>query len=104
MAMSLGGSPHRKAEMNVTPMIDVLLVLIIIFMVIMPSLSTGLKTLVPQPSDQKPSAPTDDIVISVVGDGTVRVNQDTVAIADLEDQLKAVFRNATNHVIFVRGG
>src|SRR5258708_21187202 len=104
MAMSLGGSAQRKAEMNVTPMIDVLLVLIIIFMVIMPSLSTGLPALVPQPPDQKTSAPADDIVISVVGDGTGRINQDTVALPELGDRFKAVFRNSTKHVTFVPGG
>jgi biopolymer transport protein TolR len=99
MAMSLG---PRKAEMNVTPMIDVLLVLIIIFMVVMPNY-TGLPAHIPQDSDQKSPPPTDDIVISVLGNGTVRLNQETVAVADLEARLKVVFKNAANHVIFVRG-
>jgi biopolymer transport protein TolR len=99
MAMSLGA---RKAEMNVTPMIDVLLVLIIIFMVVMP-FSTGLEAHIPQNSDQKSSPPMDDIVISVLGNGTVRLNQETVAVADMEERLKVVFKNAADHVIFVRG-
>ena len=103
MAMSLGGSSHQKAEMNVTPLIDVLLVLIIIFLVITPSLSHGLNALVPQPADQTPAAPRDDIVVTVIGDRTVRLNQETVAIADLDERLKTVFKNAANHVIFVRG-
>ena len=89
--------------MNVTPLIDVLLVLIIIFLVVMPTLSTGLKAHIPQSPDQKSAPPIDDIVISVLGDGTVRLNQETVAIADLEERLKVVFENAANHVIFVRG-
>ena len=46
MSMSVGGGFHQKAEMNVTPLIDVLLVLIIIFLVITPSLSHGLNALV----------------------------------------------------------
>jgi biopolymer transport protein TolR len=102
MAMSVGGGSHRKAEMNVTPLIDVLLVLIIIFLVVMPSLSHGLKTSVPETSDQKPSTPRDDIVVTVVGNGIVRLNQESVALEDLDGRLKAVFKNAANHAIFVR--
>jgi len=102
MAMSVGGGSHQKAEMNVTPLIDVLLVLIIIFLVVMPSLSHGLKTSVPETSDQKPSTPRDDIVVTVVGNGTVRLNQESVALEDLDSRLKAVFKNAANHAIFVR--
>jgi biopolymer transport protein TolR len=103
MAMSLRGSLDRKAELNVTPLIDVLLVLLIIFMVITPSLSIGLDALVPQPSNQKSSPPADEIVISVLRDGTVRLNEETVAVANLSDRLKAAFRSAPNRVVFVRG-
>lgn len=100
MAMSLG---DRKAEMNVTPMIDILLVLIIIFLLVTPTMSTGLKANVPQNPDEKsPPAPMDDIVISVLGNGTVRINQETVALKDLQGRLKEIFKNAANHVIFVR--
>jgi len=103
MAMSLGGGSHLKAEMYVTPMIDVLLVLIIAFLVVMPTLSTGLNAHIPQNPDDKSSPPIDDIVLTVVGDGTVRLNQETVAITDLQERLTVVFKNAANHVIFVRG-
>ena len=100
MAMSLG---DRKAEMNVTPMIDVLLVLIIIFLVVTTH-TTGLRASIPQNPDSKsaPPPPMDDIVISIVGNGTVRINQEIVALADLQDRLKEIFKNAANHVIFVR--
>ena len=103
MAISLGSGSHVKAEMNVTPMIDVLLVLIITFLVVMPTLSTGLKAHIPQNPDDKSSQPMDDIVVTVVGDGKVRLNEEIVAIPDLSDRLKTVFKNAANHVIFIRG-
>lgn len=102
MAMSLGGNSHQKAEMNVTPLIDVLLVLIIIFLLVQPQLSHGLKTSTPESSDQKPSAPRDDIVVTVLGNRTVRLNQESVALEDLGARLKIVFKNAPSHVIFVR--
>ena len=104
MAMLNGGGPGQQATINVTPLIDLLLVLLIIFMVITPPQSTGLNTLVPQSPDEKASPPQNDIVISVVGDGTVRLNQEIVAVGDLGERLKAIFKAAANLVIFLRGG
>ena len=98
------GRGQGRVELNVTPLIDVLLVLLIIFMVIMPSLSNGLKTVVPQAGDQKvPAAPRDDIVITVLRDHTVRLNQEPVDLSDLERRLHDLFKSAVHHVIFVRG-
>ncbi|HUI54656.1 MAG TPA: biopolymer transporter ExbD [Bryobacteraceae bacterium] len=101
MAMSLGS----KAQINVTRMIDVLLVLIIIFMVITPVRSRGLNTLVPQQStrDPEPAAPSDDLVVTVCGGGMVQLNREPVAVADLLDRLAALFRNHPGHALFVRG-
>ena len=88
--------------MNVTPLIDVLLVLIIIFLLVTPQLSHGLKTSAPESSDERASTPRDDIVVTVLGNRTVRLNQESVALDDLDTRLKTVFKNAPNHVIFVR--
>jgi biopolymer transport protein TolR len=102
MAMSLGGGNTRKAEINVTPMIDVLLVLIIIFMVIQPSSSIGLDTQLPPQSDEAsaPPAPRNELVITVQADRTVRLNQEPMfAVEDLGKKLRTVF---ANQVIFVR--
>jgi biopolymer transport protein TolR len=98
MAMSTGG----KAQINVTPLIDVLLVLIIIFMVITPITPHGLTALVPQES-KGPDVATNDIVVSVHGDGSVAINQEPVELANLHDRLSAIFRNHVNHVVFVKG-
>jgi biopolymer transport protein ExbD len=101
MAMTL----DRNAQINMTPMIDILLVLIIIFMVITPLTPTGLRTLVPQPApaSREQSPPSRDIVITVRPDGTVRLNQEPVKLKELRQRLKLLVRTATDHVVFVRG-
>ena len=94
------------AQINVTPMIDVLLVLIIIFMVILPNRSEGLKTQVPQQSDAATSPPTavqQDVVLTVQGEGKVLVNQDAVQMDALPDRLRAIFNATAQPVIFVKG-
>jgi len=99
MAMSLG-----KAEINVTPLIDVLLVLIIIFMVVLPQHSAGLPTVVPQPSQPGPAPPVDqDIVISVNQDRSIEINSQPVTLDHLEERLQTIFATRANKVIFVRG-
>ena len=106
MAMSLGSHGRHRAEINVTPMIDVLLVLIIIFMVIAPIPSRGLNALLPQSASQDHRAappPSHDIVVTVNGDHTVSLNQEPVQLVDLHDRLLDLFGNHPNHVVFVRG-
>lgn len=104
MAMSLGSGRGFRADINMTPMIDVLLVLIIIFMVIVPTTSRGLETLVPQQSDRPSAAAVnDDIVVTVNGDQTVEINQVPVTIAALRGRLHEIFRANPSHVLFVRG-
>jgi biopolymer transport protein ExbD/biopolymer transport protein TolR len=99
MAMNLGPRP----EINMTPMIDILLVLIIIFMV-MPHKSRGLDAQVPQPSsDAQPQAVQQDIVLTVEGGGNVLVNQDTVAMDQLAPRLMAIFKITARPVVFIRG-
>ena len=105
MAMALGSHFRHRAEINVTPMIDVLLVLVIIFMVITPIAPTGLNALLPQASQDDrhaPTPPSRDIVVTVSGDGAVRLNQEPVPLADLHGRLLSLFRYHTNHVLFVR--
>ena len=104
MGMSVGGGRGPKAEMNVTPMIDVLLVLIIIFLVITPSVPKGLSTLVPQESSQAtPVAEPSEIVVSVHRNGVYQLNQEQLDFSTLQVRLANLFKNGANQVIFVRG-
>ena len=105
MAMSLAGNQRYRVEINVTPLIDVLLVLLIIFMVITPTVSVGLDTAVPQPADPNaPAPPRSDVIVTVRKNGTVRLNDEVVGLEVLGERLKALLATTNmDHVLFVRG-
>ena len=106
MGMSVGGGGGHRAEINVTPMIDVLLVLIIIFMVITPVAQHGLKTEVPQQSTaNEPPAPkqSTELVVSVTKNDGIQINQERVERADLPARLTALHNLGGRDHLFVRG-
>ncbi len=86
-----GGSPDEiKGDINVTPLVDVCLVLLIIFMVVTPMLQQGVDVLLPQgPHAEKKPGKEGDLTISIKLDGTVFVGQDWIPDRDLPKYLKA---------------
>lgn len=110
MAMSMGGGGASAPQMNVTPLIDVLLVLIIIFMVIVAqSKEKGFKADIPQPPTM-PDSPQEvrTIVIQLrepkSGDKPVlKINQQEVSWADLKPQLASIFKQRAEKIAFVQG-
>ena len=106
MAMSVGGGKGPKADINMTPMIDVLLVMIIIFMVITPLTPHGLEALVPQPPppNSKPNLSDQRTVVIVLEkDGSIKINQDPVQESNLQQRLEDIFKTRAERVVFVKG-
>jgi biopolymer transport protein TolR len=103
-----GGTNTAVSEINVTPLIDVLLVLLIIFMVIVPVTPKGLEALVPQPPKDKNAEPDPHtIVVSIKGGNgvpvTYQINTDSFNKSDLEPKLAAIFAVRSDKVMFVKG-
>jgi biopolymer transport protein TolR len=112
MAMSLGGSGGGPtASMNVTPFIDILLVLLIIFMVINPPQMKGLDALVPQPpkkDEPKNDTPDRTIVVQVMDHGPgqapgLKINGDDTTWDGLQARLTDIFKTRAEKVMFVKG-
>jgi biopolymer transport protein ExbD len=109
MSMVVGARSTRSSEINVTPLIDVLLVLLIIFMVILPEHKMGEKTLVPQPSPESATKPPESPIIvqlSNVNENQrpiLKINQEEIPWDGLEARLSAVYKQREDKVAFVKG-
>ena len=104
MAMSTGGGGSLTNDINVTPMIDVLLVLLIIFMLVVPMSRKAIDLQLPDPNDQQQSAnPPPQIVLEVLPGDQFLLNKEPLTKATLFKRLKEIYDPRPEKIIFVKG-
>ncbi len=105
MAMNPGKTQTLTNEINVTPMIDVLLVLLIIFMMVIPMSRKAIDLQLPDPTPDNSSSgpPPSQIVLEVLPGNVFRINSQPVPKADLGRKLKEIYDPRPDKIIFVKG-
>ena len=103
--MQVGGSGTIKSDINVTPLVDVVLVLLIIFMVITPVVQMGYLVRVPPkaPANLPPSAVNDQIVLRLLSDNRIMINKDAIQADQFPQRIHEILHGNTSKMVFFSG-
>ena len=103
--MQVGSGGAMRSDINVTPLVDVVLVLLIIFMVITPIVQMGYLVKVPPkaPDNLPPSAVNDQIILRLMADNRILINKDQVDLASFPQRIREILHGNTSKMVFFSG-
>lgn len=103
MAFKLEDDADAYSDINVTPLVDVMLVLLVIFMVTAPMLHQGVEVKLPQSVSQNlPKTPEDPLILSITKNQVYYLNETPIARAQLRDRLKAILKNRRDKGVYLK--
>ncbi len=103
--MAMGGAGNNRrvmAEINVTPLVDVMLVLLVIFMVTAPMMQQGVQVNLPKADTKGMTAAEETVVVTVDKSGKIFINKEQVAVTELRSKLTTMFVNREKKEVFLK--